>query len=71
MSEKLAGLKAELLRHGSDLPTVFIMRYFEDMKLEEIAEALLVEPREVETKLATIDDVVWTRFNTFLTKEKL
>ncbi len=65
MSEKLYDLKERLAARDSTLPSVFIMRYFEEMTVSEIAEALLVDSEEVESKLQTIDYVVWEIFNTF------
>jgi len=65
MSEKLYDLKARLAARDSTLPSVFLMRYFQEMTVSEIAEALFVETEEVETKLKTIDYVVWEIFNTF------
>jgi DNA-directed RNA polymerase specialized sigma24 family protein len=65
MSEKLYNLKERLVARDSTLPAVFIMRYFQEMTVSEIAEVLLVETQEVELKLQTIDNVVWEIFNTF------
>ena len=65
MSEKLYDLKERLAARDSTLPSVFLMRYFQEMTVSEIAEALFVETEEVETKLQTIDNVVWEIFNTF------
>lgn len=65
MSEKLYDLKERLAARDSTLPAVFLMRYFQDFSVSEIAEALFVETDEVETKLQTIDNVVWEIFNTF------
>ena len=63
MSEKLYNLKERLVARDSTLPAVFIMRYFQEMTVSEIAEVLLVETQEVELKLQTIDYVVWEMFN--------
>lgn len=70
MNEKLYGLKERLVARDSTLPSVFIMRYFEEMTVSEIAETLLVETAEVESKLQTIDYVVWEIFNTFQDRSK-
>lgn len=64
MSEKLYDLKARLAARDSTLPAVFLMRYFQEMTVSEIAEALFVEANEVEEKLKTIDYVVWEIYNT-------
>lgn len=69
MSEKLYDLKDRLAARDSTLPTVFIMRYFEGFSVSEIAETLLVSTDEVESKLQTIDYVVWEIFNTFQNKD--
>lgn len=65
MSEKLYDLKERLAARDSTLPSVFIMRYFQEMTVSEIAEALFIETNEVETKLRTIEFVVWEIFNHF------
>ena len=65
MSEKLYDLKERLAARDSTLPSVFLMRYFQEMTVSEIAEALFVSTEEVETKLRTIDFVVWETYNSF------
>lgn len=63
MDERLEGLKTELLENGSDLPTVFIMRYFSNLTIAEIAESLFCSENDVVKKLTTIEKVVASRFN--------
>lgn len=64
MSEKLYDLKARLAARDSTLPSVFLMRYFQDFSVSEIAETLLVSTEEVEAKLQMIDYIVWEIYNT-------
>lgn len=55
-------LKNELLASGSDLPSVFIMRFYSKLSTKEIAEIMLCSEIEVESKLKTIEAIV-SKFN--------
>lgn len=60
-------LKNELLVSGSDLPSVFIMRFYSKLSIKEISEIMLCSESEVESKLKTIEAIV----SKFKTKKEL
>lgn len=60
-------LKNELLASGSDLPSVFIMRFYSKLSTKEIAEIMLCSESDVESKLKTIEAIV----SKFKTKKEL
>lgn len=64
-NEKLYNLNNDLKEKGTDLPSVFLMRYFSGLTIDEIAEKLMCSTVEVENKLQTIEHVVWTKFHPF------
>ena len=63
MLELSQELKNELLASGSDLPSVFIMRFYSKLSTKEIAEVMLCTESEVESKLKTIEAIV-SKFTT-------
>ena len=63
MLELSQELKNDLLASGSDLPSVFIMRFYSKLSTKEIAEVMLCTESEVESKLKTIEAIV-SKFTT-------
>ena len=61
-NEKLFNLNNDLKNEGSDLPSVFLMRYFSGISIEEIAEKLFCCPLEIEDKIKTIESIVERKF---------
>lgn len=57
-TEKLFNLNNDLKEEGSDLPSIFLMRYFSGLSIEEIAEKLFCSPLEIETKIKTIEAII-------------